>query len=171
MTRKHLFGLLALTLLLCVAWMAEMRLPPSALAAPQESPLPEPESPLPEPESPLPSPEPGPVNGPAGESASDSSNRIFPGNAAVELSPPGTGGKIAIRFKTQQTTVGWWDACGQLVLAPNLGGYADIPAGAAEISIPGDVTGKFSLVDWTKTKRPNGEWVLQRTVAPSCTES
>lgn len=164
MIRKHLFGLLALTLLLCVAWMAEVRLPPSALAAPQESPLPEPESPLP-------SPEPGPADGSAGESASDSSNRTFPGNAAVELSPPGTGGKIAIRFKTQQTSVGWWDACGQLVLAPNLGGYADIPAGAAEISIPGDVTGKFSLVDWTKTKRPNGEWVLQRTVTPICTES
>ncbi|MFM7172758.1 MAG: hypothetical protein ACKO4U_06955 [Caldilinea sp.] len=165
MTRKHLFGLLALTLLLCMAWMAEVRLPSSLLAAPQESPLPEPESPLPSPEPP------GPIDGPAGGSASDSSGRIFTGNAAVELSPPGTAGTIAIRFKTQQPSVGWWDACGQLVLAPNLGGYADIPAGAAEISIPGDVTGQFSLVDWTKTKRPNGEWVLQRNVSPSCTES
>ncbi|MCX6042206.1 MAG: hypothetical protein NTV69_13800 [Caldilinea sp.] len=164
MTRKYLFGLLAFTLLLFVAWMAEVRLPPSALAATQESPLPEPESPLPSPEPP------GPVDEPSEESAADSLGRIFTGNAAVELSPPGTAGKIAIRFRTQQSSVGWWDACGRLVLAPNLGGYADIPAGAAEISIPGDVTGQFSLVEWSKTKRPNGEWVLQRNFPHSCTE-
>ena len=58
--------------------------------------------------------------------------------------------------------MGWWDACGRLILAPNLGGFADIPAEAVEISIPGDVTGRFSLADWTKTQRPDGEWVLLR---------
>ena len=69
-----------------------------------------------------------------------------------------------MRNTTQQVSVGWWDACGHLHLALASTGYADIPAAAVEISIPGDVTGQFALADWTKTQRANGEWVLRRNV-------
>jgi hypothetical protein len=80
----------------------------------------------------------------------------------VEIPPADLAGKIVLRFRTQQVNVGWWDACGNLILAPAVGGYADIPVEAMEISIPGDATGQFNLAGWTKSKRADGEWVLRR---------
>lgn len=124
---------------------------PSHVAA-QASPLPGPASPLPGPTHP--DDEPAAINA--------------EGNRYV-LMPYGIGvGSLALRIQTRQIGVGWWDACGKLHVELNRNGYADIPAGAQEISIPHDVLGKFDLEGWKKTQNPGGEWVLRRTT-PTCT--
>lgn len=116
-------------------------------------------SPLPGPASPLPGPahqddEPAAINA--------------EGNSYV-LMPYGIGGgSLALRIRTRQIGVGWWDACGNLHVELNKNGYADIPAVAQEISIPHDVLGKFDLEGWKKTQNSSGEWVLRRTT-PTCT--
>lgn len=167
MIHNYRLGLIAVfAVVFSWTWMVAANQPQMAVAAPNESPLPSPESPLPlVPEQP--SAESG---GATGDTAAVGST--FTGNAAVEIPPSGSAGKIALRFRTQQVNVGWWDACGRLILAPASGGYADIPADAAEISIPADVTGQFNLAGWTKSKRADGEWVLRRShSAPTCDAS
>jgi hypothetical protein len=113
-------------------------------------------SPLPGPESPLPKPD-----------GSDNWAAInAEGNTYVTLL--GAGSDLALRFHTHQVGVGWWDACGKLHVELSRNGYADIPAGAQEVSIPSDALGKFDLEGWKKTQNPSGEWVLRRTTA-TCT--
>jgi len=165
MVHNYRLGLIALfAVLFSVTWMAAVNQPQMAAAAANESPLPPPESPLP-----VPSPDSS--EGDTGDTA-PSVGSTSTGNPAVEIPPADLAGKIVLRFRTQQVNVGWWDACGRLILAPASGGYADIPADAAEISIPADVTGQFNLAGWTKSKRADGEWVLRRShSAPTCDAS
>ena len=172
MVHNYRLGLIALfAVLFSVTWMAAVNQPQMAAAAPHESPLPPPESPLPPPESPLPVPSPDSSEGDTGDTA-PSVGSTSTGNPAVEIPPADLAGKIVLRFRTQQVNVGWWDACGNLILAPTVGGYADIPVEAMEISIPGDATGQFNLAGWTKSKRADGEWVLRRShSAPTCDAS
>lgn len=119
-------------------------------------------SPLPGPASPLP----GPTH-PDREPASN----VADGNKYVVLPYAMGGGDLALRLQTHQVGVGWWNACGELAVTLTVDGNADIPAGAQEISIPRDIPGRFQLPGWTKTMRPNGEWVLRRTTATcTCTD-
>lgn len=137
--------------LLAASFLVAAQLP-SHVAA-QDSPLPGPESPLPGPTHP--DDKPAAIN--------------VVGNSYVILPYVPGGGNLALRIRTHQIGVGWWDACGKLHVELNRNGYADIPAGAQEISIPGDVVGGFDLEGWKKTQNPStGEWVLRRTT-PTCT--
>ncbi len=140
--------------LLAASFLVAAQLPGHVAA--QASPLPGPESPLPGPTNP--DREPVSVNAEA--------------NSFVTLPFGIVGSSLALRIQTRQVGVGWWDACGKLHVELSRNGYADIPAGAQEISIPRDVPGKFDLEGWKKTQNPStGEWVLRRTTATcTCTD-
>ena len=73
-------------------------------------------------------------------------------------------GQAGFRIKTHQSVVGWWDAAGQLHIAPKVNGIVDIPwQQAVMISIPGDAAGVSAPPGWRKLMRPeNGEWVIVR---------
>lgn len=84
------------------------------------------------------------------------SNTGFGGNAYVQ-----TGSSFALRFKTHQEYVSWWDAKGTLNVVKQLNGSATIPSGAVLIGIPLDVMGNFDLPGWVKGKlTTTGEYVL-----------
>lgn len=71
----------------------------------------------------------------------------------------------AMRIITHQNGVGWWDAKGQLHIAPEINGIVEIPLQAVMISIPGDAAGVPTPPGWRKMMRPeNGEWVIVRIV-------
>lgn len=142
-----------LAILMVASFLFAGQLPSQAAA--QGSPLPGPISPVP-----------GPTHGDR-EPVSLNSEA----NSYVTLPSVMGGGNLALRIQTRQIGVGWWDACGKLHVELSRNGYADIPAGAQEISIPGDVLGKFDLEGWKKTLKPSGEWVLRRTTSTcTCTD-
>lgn len=69
----------------------------------------------------------------------------------------------AMWVKTYQSGVGWWDVAGNLHIAPQKNGLANIPAEAVMISIPWDAAGVLAPPGWRKMMRPeNGEWVIVR---------
>ena len=117
-------------------------------------------SPLPGPISPLPHPDSGPDD-PLPANAEGNRFVLMPYGAVQAAN-------LALIFQTRQIGVGWWDACGKLHVELSINGYAKIPAGAQEISIPRDALGHFDLEGWKKTMRPDGEWVLRRTTG-TCT--
>lgn len=83
----------------------------------------------------------------------------FGGNAYVQ-----TGPGFAIRFKTTQKYLGWWDASGELHVVEQMNGVITIPSNAVIIAIPGDVLGDFDLPGWIKGKLvETGEYVLGAT--------
>lgn len=81
------------------------------------------------------------------------------GNAYVQLNKD-----IAMRFKTSQQWVSWWDAKGDMYTVKNINGVVSIPTGAVVVGIPGDIKGGFDLPGWVKGQLVStGEWVLART--------
>lgn len=143
-----------LAILLAASFLIAAQLPGHAAA--QASPLPGPASPLPHPDS----------------KGDNQVANIAEGNSYVVLPFTMGGGNLALRLQTHQIGVGWWNACGKLAVTLSVNGYADIPAGAQEISIPHDILGRFNVPGWKKAMRPDGEWVLRRTTATCpCTDS
>ena len=80
----------------------------------------------------------------------------FGGNAYVQL-----GSGFAMRFKTTQQYIAWWDANGTMSVVQRLNGVITIPSGAVMIAIPGDVLGDFDIPGWIKGQLvETGEYVL-----------
>lgn len=105
--------------------------------------------------SPLPSP-----SGPSDSSDTSHTNNTVASDFVWK--PQASGQEIWI--KTQQVSIGWWDANGQLHIELQLDGIVKIPLQAAHmISIPGDAAGVPVPEGWQKQMRPeNGEWVIVR---------
>jgi len=83
----------------------------------------------------------------------------FGGNAYVQ-----TGPGFAIRFKTTQKYLAWWDASNTLHVVEQMNGVITIPSNAVMIGIPADVLGDFDLPGWIKGQLvETGEYVLAST--------
>jgi hypothetical protein len=106
-----------------------------------------------------------PLPSPSDSDPSDSSDASRASNTIASdfvWTPQASGQEIWI--KTQQFSVGWWDANGQLHIELQVDGIVKIPLQAARmISIPGDAAGVAVPEGWQKQMRPeNGEWVIVR---------
>lgn len=83
----------------------------------------------------------------------------FGGNAYVQ-----TGPGFAIRFKTAQRYVSWWEANGTLHVEEQMNGVVTIPSNAVMAGVPGDALGDFDLPGWVKGQLvETGEYVLALT--------
>lgn len=106
-------------------------------------------------------PEP-PIPGHAGNGYFESvrwAGASFGGNAYVQL-----GKGFAMRFKTTQAYVSWWNANGDLHVVKSINNTATIPSSAVLIGIPGDILGDFDMPGWVKGKLSGtGEYVLAST--------
>jgi len=81
------------------------------------------------------------------------------GNFYVQRAPG-----VALRFKTSQEYVSWWDASGELNVVKTINGVATIPSAAVVAGIPGDNLGNFALAGWIKGQLAStGEYVLIRS--------
>ena len=108
-----------------------------------------------------------PLPSPSDSDGSDSSDASQTSNIIASnfvWKPQASGQEIWI--KTQQVSVGWWDANGQLHIELQMDGIVKIPLQAARmISVPGDAAGIAVPEGWQKQMRPeNGEWVIVRIV-------
>jgi len=73
-------------------------------------------------------------------------------------------GDFALRFKTTQKWVSWWNTDGVMFTETNINGVVTIPSSAVIISVPGDIEGHFDLPKWIKGKLVStGEYVLAST--------
>ncbi len=71
---------------------------------------------------------------------------------------------FAMRFRTTQKWVSWWDNDGEMHTERNINGVVTIPSDAVIVSIPGDITGNFDIKGWVKGKLvTTGEYVLAST--------
>lgn len=108
--------------------------------------------------SPLP---PGSADDDDDDAALDPLQRKGPVASGTVWAPQAESGGMGV--KTYQSGVGWWDAAGNLHIAPQKNGLANIPAEAVMISIPWDAAGVMAPPGWQKMMRPeNGEWVIVR---------